>query len=106
MELKTNKENMFIKLEVFYHLGGYSWATYEYEERGYYLLIVPEEHAIRDGIHYTITSAFSGCKLFLEGAKRLSKKRLAELTNNLKINDYKNIIEKIASENNLIITEG
>lgn len=103
MEIKTNKENVFLKLEVFYHSGGYSWATYEYEERGYYLLIVPEKHEARDGIHYTITSAFSGCKIFLESAKRLSKKRLAELTKNIDINDYKHIIDEIANQNNLIL---
>lgn len=103
MELRTNKENTYIKLEVFYHKGGYNYATCEQQARGYYLLIVPEERRIQDGYTLLIASAFSGCKVLLEEAKRLSKKRLAELATNIDINEYKYIIDKIAEQNNLIL---
>jgi uncharacterized protein YfeS len=103
MELKTNKENIYIKLEVFYHKGGYNCATCEQQARGYYLLIVPEERRIQDGYTILIASAFSGCKILLEKSKRLSKKRLVELTTNIDINKYKYIIDKIAEQNNLFL---
>ncbi len=103
MELKTNKENTYIKLEVFYHKGGYSYTTHEHQARGYYLLIVPEERRIQDGYTMLLCSAFSGCKILLEEANRLSKKRLAELTTGLKIDKYKHIIDRIAEQYNLTL---
>lgn len=103
MELKTNKENTYIKLEVFYHLGGYSWATYKHEERGYYLSIKPEKIEKRDGLAMVTFSAFSGYKILLEKATRLSRKKLEELNKCINIEKYKHIIDIVAEENNLIL---
>ena len=103
MELKTNKENMFITLEVFYSKGGYSYSNYEYQERGYYASIKPEEILQHDGYSTRIYSAFTGYKILIEKASRLSKKKLQELNDNIKIDDYKHIIDIVAKENNLIL---
>lgn len=103
MELKTNKENMFITLEVFYSKGGYSYSNYEHQERGYYISIKPEEIIQRDGYSTRIYSAFTGYKILIEKASRLSEKKLQELNNNIKIEDYKHIIDIVAKENDLIL---
>lgn len=79
MELKTNKENEFITLEVFYSKGGYSYATYEPQERGYYLNIKPETIEQRNGYQVRTYSAFTGYKILLEKATRFSKKKLEDL---------------------------
>lgn len=101
MELKTNKENMFITLEVFYSKGGYSYANHEYQERGYYASIKPEEILQHNGYSTRTYSAFTGYKILIEKASKLSKKKLQELNDNLKIDDYKHIIDIVAKENNL-----
>ena len=77
MKLKTNKDNIFITLEVFYSKGGYSYSTYEYQERGYYASIKPEEIIQHDGYSTCIYSAFTGYKILIEKASKLSKKEIA-----------------------------
>lgn len=103
MELKTNKENEFITLKVFYSKGGYSYADYQYQERGYYLIIKPEKIEHRNGYTVTISSPFCGYKVFIEKANRLSQKKLDDLNNNINIEKYKHIIDIVAKENNLIL---
>lgn len=39
--LKTTKENEFVKVSIKYHLGGINFATYQNEERGFYIYVTP-----------------------------------------------------------------
>lgn len=103
MELKTNKENVYITVEIFYDVGGYSYATHKSQDRGYYVSVNPE--IIIDKGEYTLRSsvAFSGCKMLIEKATRLSEKKLQEFNNKIKIDDYKHIVDIVAKENGLIL---
>lgn len=68
--LPTTKENTFIRLEVYYHLGGFNCFTHEDTERGFYLSAVPVVKA-RNTETFV---AFSGGKLLLNTCARYSKK--------------------------------
>lgn len=85
---KTSAENGFIKLEVYYDLGGYSYATYREKPRGYYVGVIPVEREDRGGYCLESFAAFTGGKLLLKECNRRSKKAEAEalaiLTDELK----------------------
>lgn len=70
--VKTEGENKFIEVNVYYSLGGMSWATNKPEKRGMYLYVTPVE--LSDNCK--ITGAFKGYKTLLKKMKRKNKKEL------------------------------
>ncbi len=78
IELKANANANFLKLEVYYSLGGFNCFTYKNEARGYYLSVSPVQRSERDGIVFESYTAFSGVKLLLLEVSRKSKKAEAE----------------------------
>lgn len=69
-----NENGRYIKVQVYYSLGGYNYFTYETEKRGIWLSISPVE--LSRGMESYV--AFSGNKVCLEELKRSSKKTLAK----------------------------
>lgn len=96
-EIKTDKENKVIRIEVYYRIGGMNYFTSNVEPRGYYLGVTP----IEKGDRFEGFTAFSGYKMLLEEAKRFSQKVLDNMSpSEEKIND---LVEKVRVKNNLEI---
>lgn len=76
--IATKKENVFLKVEVYYNLGGMNYFTYKVEPRGYYLSVTPIERVNRGGYITETCAAFSGYKVLLKEVKRKSKKAETE----------------------------
>ena len=81
-------ENMYVEKDgkqyqimLFYDMGGYNYWTYKHDPRGYFLSIRPVTLTLGkdDKILWVEFTMFAGRRLFLEEAKRFSKKRLSEL---------------------------
>ena len=68
-----------LKVDVYYHKGGYNLFTYELERRGIYFSISPVK---RDGIWESYT-AFSGTKICVKELKRKSDKSLNEVVSKI-----------------------
>jgi hypothetical protein len=72
-EVKINETNMFLVTSVKYEIGGYSYATYRHNPRGYYLTVIPNEIK---GDWYMM-AAFSGYReLIIEVSRQGDKKYL------------------------------
>lgn len=69
-----NKENNFLKCELYYSLGGVNYFTYKNEQRGYYVSVYPVEK-VRGFESYT---AFTGVKALIKPCQRKSNKAEAE----------------------------
>ena len=82
----TMADSTDLKVEVYYHKGGYNLFTYEPERRGIYFSISPVK---RDGIWESYT-AFSGTKICVKELKRKSDKSLNEV-----ISKIEPIIEEV-----------
>ena len=67
------KEVNYIRLEMYYALGGINYFTYKTERRGYYVSITP----LMRTSHYETYIGFTGHKMLVLECKRQSKK-LAE----------------------------
>lgn len=63
-------------LEVFYREGGYSYATYRDEPRGYYVSIQPKKIMKNKDSTLIVPSPYRGRTIFFEVANRFSKNRL------------------------------
>lgn len=72
--IPTNRENHFIKCELYYSLGGMNYFTYKNEPRGYYVSIVPVERTSRGGVTCESYTVFSGVKQCVVTVARKSKK--------------------------------
>ena len=68
-----------LKVDVYYHKGGYNLFTHEPERRGIYFSISPVK---RDGIWESYT-AFSGSKICVKELKRKSDKSLNEVVSKI-----------------------
>ena len=68
-----------LKVDVYYHKGGYNLFTYEHERRGIYFSISPVK---REGIWESYT-AFSGTKICVKELKRKSDKSLNEVVSKI-----------------------
>ena len=104
--LPTDKENTFLKIHVYYALGGMNYFTGKEERRGYYLLVTPVE---RSGMIETY-SAFSGYKHFISSATRFNKKTATNIALQFGvgthlINEYQWLIDKVLAENSLSLIE-
>lgn len=94
--IPCNKPNSYLKVELYYSLGGYNLFTYKHEPRGYYLSVSPVERG--NGMEsYT---AFTGVKLCVLEVKRRSKK--AEMEALAKVSEYKDqMIQRVLNESAL-----
>ena len=68
-------ENMFLKVELYYDLGGMNMFTYKNEARGYYVSISPVERRKIDGFGGFMESytAFTGIKTLVHSCGKKSK---------------------------------
>ena len=98
--IDTKTENMKIKVETYYSLGGMNYFTYKVEPRGYYLSVTPVERVVRDGYVSEGYSAFSGYKKLLLEVQRKSKKKEAE-AETMAESQAHDIVERVCNENNL-----
>lgn len=100
----TGHEVNRIKVELYYNEGGMSYATYQQEERGYYLIVLPEFYQDEgNGFCSTKTSAFSGIKQLIEPAKRFGQKKLDNFTVDQEVIDR--LVNYVANKNSLTITK-
>ena len=72
--IPLSKENHFLRVELYYSLGGYNYFTYETDPRGYWVSVSPVERA--DG--WESFTLFSGVKAIALECQRQSKKRETE----------------------------
>lgn len=72
--IKTNKQDHFLKCELYYSLGGYNCFTYRQEGRGYYISVTPvERREYSPGFMMEGVTAFSGYKMLVEPVQRKGK---------------------------------
>ena len=71
--LKAKGENQYIKVELYYALGGINYFTYKNEPRGYYLSVSPVERRPCYGGMMESYTAFSGVKTLVEPCARKGK---------------------------------
>lgn len=93
-----------LKVEVYYHLGGYNVFTYKEEPRGYYLSVSPVEHSNVGGVEMESYTAFSGVKELLVEVKRKSKKQ-EENAENIAQERVENLVNYVCNKNGLTVTE-
>lgn len=98
--IATKSENVFLKVEVYYSLGGMNYFTYKSEPRGYYLSVTPIERIDRGGYFVETQSAFSGYKTILKEVKRKSKKAETE-AEQLAAELMQSIVNAVLSEQGL-----
>lgn len=72
--IPTNRENHFIKCELYYSLGGMNYFTSKNEPRGYYVSVSPVERVNRGNYVSECYTAFSGVKQCVVTVARKSKK--------------------------------
>ena len=75
--LNPNKNANFIKIEVYYHLGGMNYFTGRAENRGYYISVSP---VYKNGITESYTS-FTGIKQCIKTVSRKSEKAYNDAVN-------------------------
>ena len=72
--IKAKGENQYIKVEMYYSLGGYNLFTYKQEQRGYYISVCPvERREYAPGCMMEGFTAFSGVKMLVEPCERKGK---------------------------------
>ena len=98
--IPLDKENNFLKVELYYSLGGYNYFTYKEEPRGYYLSATPVEREEKYGCVMESVVAFSGIKQCIVPCSRQSKKREAEALE--KMGGYKDeLVAEVLAKNGL-----
>lgn len=68
--LKLKGNNQYLKVELYYKLGGVNLFTYKQEARGFYLAVTPVERTEK----FESFTAFTGSKVCVHECKRFSKK--------------------------------
>ena len=105
IELNTKTRNAtHLKIEVYYHLGGYNYFTYRKEARGYYISVSPVEHSNINGVVMESYTAFSGSKYLLKEVSRKSAKAEAE-AEKIAEGIERDLIRTVCINNNLEIPE-
>ena len=97
IENKKDKNN-YIKIRVYYDLGGYNWATHKEKPRGYYISIQPVER----GGNLEGFTAFTGFYDLLEPCARKSKKAEANALEKA-IEREPDLINYICAQNGYIL---
>lgn len=66
-------ENQYLKVELYYNLGGMNYFTYKQERRGYYLSICPVERSRCGAGWMESYAAFTGTKILVQECARKGK---------------------------------
>ena len=98
--IATKTENVFVKVETYYSLGGMNYFTYKVEPRGYYLSITPVERVDHGGYITESCAALSGYKMLLKEVKRKSKKAEME-AEQIAADGMQRIINRVLMEQGL-----
>lgn len=98
--LKTTTENTFIKIDVYYKKTGISYATFEPENRGYYVAIYP---VTKEGC-WEKTTCFSGYRKMIHQCCRNTQSERNKAIERLGI-EKKNIIYRVLEHNELKLAE-
>ena len=98
--IATKTENVFVKVETYYNLGGMNYFTYKVELRGYYLSVTPVERINRGSYIMESYTAFSGYKMLLKEVKRKSKKAEME-AEQIAADEMQRIIDQVLMEQGL-----
>lgn len=93
-----NKENHYLKVEIYYYIGGYNYATYKHESRGYYVSVTPIERVNHEGYSTESYACFSGYKALLKEVARKSNKAVQEALK-LAENVINEIVEVLCNKN-------
>jgi len=93
----NNKDFNRIDVEITYSKGGFNLYTNKQEKRGYWLYIIP---CIVEK-NWTITKAFSGNKVLLEPAKRLSRKKLDKIISSFDMQKHIDLLNYILEHNGI-----
>lgn len=67
---KLKGDNRYLKIELYYVLGGVNCFTYKQEPRGFYLSV----HPVTRTRNFVSFEAFTGAKVCVHECKRFSKK--------------------------------
>lgn len=96
-----------VEIQVRYEAGGMNYFTYREGERGYYASVSPIKVEKHDGYETRSFVAFSGCKAFMEGARRFSQQKLERLALQTNVNTpmVRRMLDKILAEGGLTIIE-
>jgi hypothetical protein len=98
----SKDKNNYLKVSIYYDLGGYNYFTYKEKQRGYYISVTPVIRSERNGVIIESITAFTGYFELLEACTRKSKK--AELNALEKSNAYKKMmIDYICNKNGYIL---
>lgn len=87
----------YLKVEVYYDLGGFSYATYTEKPRGYYISVTPVTREDRGGYTMESFTAFTGYKHLLLEVKRSCQKqyeKAVELSQDIE----NQIIDRLSAE--------
>ena len=98
--IATKTENVFVKVETYYNLGGMNYFTYKVELRGYYLSVTPVERVDHGSYITESCTAFSGYKMLLKEVKRKSKKAEME-AEQIAADEMQRIIDRVLIEQGL-----
>lgn len=84
--IKTDKckDSHFIKVETYYHLGGWNYFTGQKENRGIYLSFLPVRVENHEGYSMESFEGFSGAKFLIKELNRKSDKQLALVDSQIK----------------------
>lgn len=93
-----NNPSMGINITASYRMGGHNCFTGKMMTRGYAYDFSPTEKSSYGGELYL---AFSGGYVIVEPAKRFSQKKMDELVNNFRFEDWENVIMQIAEKNGI-----
>lgn len=72
--IKAKGENNYLKVELYYSLGGMNYFNYKNEQRGYYVSVCPVQRESRNCFTSESYTAFSGRKMLVEPCARRGKK--------------------------------
>lgn len=95
-----NGENDFLRVELYYSLGGMNYFTYKQEARGFYLSVSPVKRE-RNMESYT---AFTGTKLCVHECKRFSKKAAEQAEEKAKTSE-KGLIDYVLKKQGLELAD-
>ena len=101
----TKSNANYLKIELYYSLGGYNPFTGKPEGRGYYLSVSPVETSNRDGIDFESYAAFTGSKICILEVTRKSKKA-EENAAKLATEKENDLIQYVCTRNHLEIETG
>lgn len=88
--IKAKGENQYLKIELYYSLGGYNMFSYRQERRGYYISCTPVKRENYGGCSMESFMAFSGQKILVHECAR--KGKTAEQTALGRWDEYKGLL--------------